>query len=107
MEKTNIKPTSKPESVPFIVFEGEIARQERNIKRLWIALIAAIFAIVLVVTTFVWYLNQYDFTSYEQDGQGVNIIGDGNGVDYDGPAHAGTHQEEQINGEGSSDPQTP
>lgn len=74
---------SRPESVPYIVFEGEMSRQERHVKRLWIALLAAITALVLTVGIFVWYLNQYDFTSYDyqQDGQGVNIIGDRNGVD--------------------------
>lgn len=74
---------SKPESVPYIVFEGEMARQERHVRRLWIALLTAITALVLTVGIFVWYLNQYDFTSYDyqQDGQGVNIIGDRNGVD--------------------------
>jgi hypothetical protein len=94
---------SKPESVPYIVFEGEMARQERHVRRLWIALLAAITALVLTVGIFVWYLNQYDFTSYDyqQDGQGVNIIGDRNGVDY-GPAHEDpiAYQEEPFDGEG-------
>lgn len=102
--ESNSKPMSRPESVPYIVFENEIARQERHIKRLWLALISAITAIVLTVGIFVWYLNQYDFASYEQDGEGVNIIGDGNGVDYDGAAYANANQEKQINGEGQSDP---
>lgn len=94
---------SKPESVPYIVFEGEMARQERHVRRLWIALLTAITALVLTVGIFVWYLNQYDFTSYDyqQDGQGVNIIGDRNGVDY-GPAHENpiANQEESLDGEG-------
>ena len=91
---------SKPDSVPYIVFEGEMAIQERHVKRLWIALLAAITALVLTVGIFVWYLNQYDFESYEQDGEGVNIIGNMNGVDYDGAARQETNQEEPINGEG-------
>ena len=105
MERSN-KPT-KPDTVPYIVFEGEIARQERHIKRLWIALIAAIVAIVLIVGGFLLYLNQYDFASYQQDGEGVNIVGDGNGVDFDGPARSSETQEEQINCQGQSDPQSP
>lgn len=96
----NVKPTTKPETVPYIVFEGEIARQERHIKRLWIALIAAFIAIALIVGGFLWYLNQYDFASYQQDGEGVNIVGDGNGVDFDVPARASTPQEKPINSEG-------
>lgn len=105
MERSN-KPT-KPETVPYIVFEGEIARQERHTKRLWIALIAAIVAIVLIVGGFILYLNQYDFASYQQDGEGVNIVGDGNGVDFDGPARSSETQEEQSNSQGQSDPQSP
>ena len=109
MEKQNkpIKPEPKPvkpENVPYIVYEGEIARQERHIKRLTIALIAAIVACVLTVAGFLLYLNQYDFQSYEQDGSGVNIIGNLNGVDYDGPASTRAPQEEQIIGEGGSNP---
>ena len=104
MEKN--RPT-KPDNVPFIVFEGEIARQERHIKRLWIALIAAIVAIVLIVGGFLLYLNQYDFASYQQDGEGVNIVGDGNGVDFDVPARESAPQEEQIYSQGPSDTQSP
>lgn len=108
MEK-NTKPTSKPESVPYIVHEAEIARQERHIKRLWVALIVAIVACVAITGGFLWYLNQYDFASYDyqQDGQGVNIIGDGNGVDYDVPTSASEDPQEEIGREGQSDPQTP
>jgi hypothetical protein len=105
MERSN-KPT-KPETVPYIVFEGEVARQERHIKRLWIALIAAIVAMVLIVGGFLLYLNQYDFASYQQDGEGVNIVGDGNGVDFDVPARSSETQEEQINSQGQSNPQSP
>lgn len=38
------------------------------------------------------YISQYDFESYtyEQDGQGLNIIGDRNGVDYYVPEADGT-----------------
>lgn len=93
-----------PESVPYIVFEAEMARQERHVKRLWIALITAIVACVLIVGGFLLYLNQYDFASYAQDGQGVNIIGDGNGVDYDGPAAESENPQEAVGSEGTSDP---
>ena len=85
------KQTGNPESVSFIVFEGSMARMERQMKRLWIALIAAVVALVMVVGGFLWYLNQYDYVSNETvtvDGaDGIaNYIGkDGNiynGEDY-------------------------
>lgn len=96
------KTNDRPENVPYIVFETEIARQERHIKRLWIALLTAIVACVLIVGGFLLYLNQYDFKSYDyqQDGQGVNIIGDGNGVDYDGPTAESPSSEEEVGREG-------
>jgi hypothetical protein len=98
---------NRPESVPYIVFEGEIARQERHIKRLWIALLATVAACVLIVGGFLWYLNQYDFTSYEQDGEGINILGTSNGGDCNVTANANPNQEEPVNSQGPSDTQNP
>lgn len=82
----NKKITENKPDVPFIVFEGEMARAERFIKRLWIALVVAIASLAIAVIAFMWYLSMYDFTSYdyEQTGEGVNIVGDENGVDYNG-----------------------
>lgn len=75
-----------PTKIPFIVYEATIARMERHIKRLWIALIIAVVSIVLCNVSWLLYINQYNFEDYEytQDGTGVNIIGDSNGVDYYG-----------------------
>lgn len=75
------------ESVPYIVYEGTVARHERTIKRLIIALIISI--VLVFGSNFMWlhYVQQYDFESYEytQDGEGVNVLGDGNGVNYNEP----------------------
>lgn len=75
-----------PENVPYIVYESTQARNERHIKRLVAALIIAI--IMIFASNFMWlaYINQYDFAEYEytQGGRGVNIIGNMNGVDFDG-----------------------
>ena len=94
----------KPTDVPYIVFEAEMERQERHIKRLWIALLIAVIACVAITVCYIWYLNQYDFASYQQDGEGVNIVGDSNGVDYNGPTSQSPNQEETLNGEGQSLP---
>lgn len=82
----NKKITENKPDVPFIVFEGEMARAERYIKRLWTALVVAIASLAIAVIAFMWYLSMYDFASYdyEQTGEGVNIVGDENGVDYNG-----------------------
>ena len=76
------------EPVPYIVHEKAMARNERLVRRLVSALMAVIVLLVATVGLFVWYLNQYDYASssieYMQDGAGVNIIGNQNGVDYNG-----------------------
>jgi len=66
---------------------------------MWLSLLALLFALVFVVGSFLLYLNQYDFESYQQDGEGVNIIGDMNGVDYNGTKSPNTNQEESLVGE--------
>lgn len=72
-----------PENVPYIVHEAAMARNERNVKRLVVALIVAI--VLAFATNVGWliYESQYETVdySYAQDGEGTNIIGDGNDVD--------------------------
>lgn len=77
--------------IPFKVYEAEIRRAEkREYRHIIIHVIMAV--LIMAGAVLVWlnnlrwlnYLEQYDFIdySYEQDGEGVNIIGDRNGVDY-------------------------
>ena len=79
------KVQNAPESVPYIVHESSMARMERQIKRLWIALIVAVF--ILFASNMAWLYSwcQYDYSSeetiYQQDGKGTNITGDSNEVD--------------------------
>lgn len=88
---------SNPATVPYIVYESEMVRADRYIKRLWIALITVTICFAAAVISFFWYLSLYDFTSYdyEQDGTGVNIVGDENGVDYDGAESIDTQENEE------------
>lgn len=78
-ENTNV-------TVPYVVHEATVARQERQIKRMWIALI--VLAVALFLTNMAWigYQSQFDTYSYDytQDGNGNNIIGNDNEVDYNG-----------------------
>ena len=69
--------TPKTEMVPYIVYEGDIARQERHIKRLWVALVVAICLIFASNGAWLWYESLYDTISYEQDGAGLNNINTG------------------------------
>jgi hypothetical protein len=70
--------TKEEITVPYIVHESEMARAERNAKRLWVALLVAITLMVLSNVGWLLYISQYDFCSYElsTDGGGnANYIG--------------------------------
>lgn len=73
-----------PDTVSYIVYESAMVRAERAMKRVVIALIVAVALLFVSNALWLWYISQYDFESYEysQDGQGINIIGDDNGVTY-------------------------
>ena len=71
--------------IPYFAFEGEMARSERHIKRLWIAIIVLAFVTVITNVMWIWYMSQYDYTTYdyEQSNEdGVNVVGEDNEVDY-------------------------
>ena len=81
-------------TMPIYSYEREQSFKERTIKRQCIALIivSAVAIVAIFLTAYLidkgWrdYLSECDITNYEytQDGQGVNIVGDSNGVDYNG-----------------------
>lgn len=76
-----------PESVPYIVHESAMARNERTIKRLWITILTLIF--LFVGSNCLWLYYEMSFEDVvttttieaEQDGAAVNIVGGGD-VDY-------------------------
>lgn len=81
-------------SVPFAAHEAEVARQERQIKRMWIALIVAIALMFFTNMMWIGVFNSYDYSSEEiiveqdaKDGGNNNYVGnDGdinNGVSED------------------------
>ena len=76
------KVQNAPENVPYIVHESAMARMERQIKRMWIALIVAIVFIFASIATFTYAWLQYDYSSEEivveqdaQDGGNANYVG--------------------------------
>lgn len=80
---------SQNENVPYIVYEAEMTRSERQIKRLWIALIVAIALIFASNVVWLIYINQYDFESYDlstESGGNANYIG------QDGDIYNGTSE---------------
>ena len=71
--------SEKVPDVPYIVYEGEITRHERYVKRLWIALIITIIALFTSNAIWVYAWCQYDFESYEistEGGGNANYIGE-------------------------------
>lgn len=73
------------EKVPYIVYEGAQAKNERTVKRLVIALIIAICLIFASNTLWLYAWMKYDYVSedqtetytYTQDGHGYNNINTG------------------------------
>lgn len=82
MDCQNCKERKTAEPVPYIVHESAMARNERTIKRLVVALIVAVALIFASNAAWLYVWQLYDYASeetfYTQDGEGLNIIGDRN-----------------------------
>lgn len=63
-----------PENVPYIVHESSMARMERQIRRLWIAVIVAVCLLFASNAGWLIYESQFATISYEQDGEGINNV---------------------------------
>lgn len=85
------KVQNAPESVPYIVHESSMARMERQIKRLWITVLALIVMLVSTNGAWLWYNSQFDtvetvteeYQADASDGGNAIINGDGS-VDIGG-----------------------
>ena len=79
------KEAHAPETIPYMAHEFAMVRMERQVKRLWIALIVCICLMFASNVAWLYCWMQYDYSSeeiaYQQDGEGTNIIGDSNEVD--------------------------
>ena len=92
------KVQNAPESVPYIVHEASMARMERQIKRLWIAVIIAVCLLFASNAGWMIYESQFATISYEQDGEGINNVNLGEQGDLNNGATSEV-QEEETNGE--------
>lgn len=85
-------------NIPYFVFEGIQAKNERIVKRLIITLVIAVALIFASNMTWLYVWSSYEYTgtetttTYTQDGEGTNIIGDSNEV-----------TDESANGENNQD----
>lgn len=79
MDCESCKAARAPEAVPYIVHEGAMARMERVIKRLWVALVLLLVLLVATNGLWIWYESQWEevvtetYTS-ETDGGGTAIV---------------------------------
>ena len=72
--------TAMPDIVPYIVHESTMARMERTIKRLWIAILTLIFLLVGSNCLWLWWSNQWETVeswdiTQENEGGNNNYIG--------------------------------
>ena len=64
-------------SIPYYLHEGEMARQERTIKRLWVLCLIMVFLLVGTNAGWLWYENQFIDEVVTQDvdtGDGTAIV---------------------------------
>jgi len=68
------------ERVEHLNFATEILQELKStIKRLWIILIIILSLWATTIGGFVWYISQYDYIGYSQDGNGYNNVNVNNG----------------------------
>jgi hypothetical protein len=76
--------------VPYIAFESEMARHERTIKRLVVALVLTIALLFASNVAWLWFFDQFDFTSrtvmFDTDDGGDNSYIGNDGEINNGPA---------------------
>lgn len=79
-------------TVPYVAHQSAAARQERQIRRMWIALIIVIS--MLFVSNMGWliYESQFVTVSYEQDGDGINNVN----VGEQGDINNGAESEDKV-----------
>ena len=85
---TDKKITENKPDVPYIVYEGDMARSEIYIKRLWITVLILIALLVLTNIAWIVYESQFETISYVQDGEGLNNINTGSQGDVYGTESA-------------------
>jgi hypothetical protein len=90
--KENKAVMNTPENVPYIVHETAMARNERNVKRMIVAIVTAIALLFASNALWLWAWMQYDYESYEavtDNGGDANIIGNDGDI-YNGYGEAET-----------------
>lgn len=79
-------------TMPYIAHQSAAARQERQIRRMWIALIVAISMLFASNIGWLIYESQFVTVSYEQDGDGLNNVN----VGEQGDINNGAESEDKV-----------
>ena len=85
-----------PENVPYIVHETAMARNERHVKRLVVALVVAILLAFATNVGWLIYESQFETITYEQDGEGINNVNYGDQGDLNNGAESENQAEEEA-----------
>ena len=72
-----------PKDVPYIVHEGDVARLERVIKRMWVLVLSLIILLFASNAAWIWYESQFEEIRIEQDNERGynNFIGNDGDID--------------------------
>lgn len=89
---------SKNVNVPYVVHEATVARQERHIKRMWIALIVAVALVFVSNAVWLYAWMQYDYSgTYEEIIVDAEDDGNANYIGQDGNIYNGENNSPQDN----------
>lgn len=83
--------------VPYIVYESEMARLERIIKRQFVLIIASLFFLVGTNLYWIWYESQFidEVTVTQENSDGYNNYVDGNGSINNGETNSKENTQEE------------
>lgn len=82
-------------TVPYIAHQSAAARQERQIRRMWIALIVSVCMLFASNMGWLLYESQFETITYEQDGEGINNVNYGEQGDLNNGAEIENKAEEE------------
>lgn len=87
----------EPQNIPYFAHEGIMARMERTVKRLWIALIVTIIMIFASNALWLWAWMQFDYTSEMTTTETIQVDGKRGNANYIGGDGEITNGEDKGN----------
>lgn len=75
-------------TVPYVAHQSAAARQERQMRRLWIVILLLICALIGTNLAWIIYESQFETITYEQDGAGINNVNCGEQGDLNNGAES-------------------